>query len=126
METGYEGTNVYRNFITWSDDEGATWSKPLDITRTTKRPTRATTIASGPGIGIQLTRGPHQGRLIIPFNEGPYCQWNNFAVFSDDRGKDLEMGSRRSRVRSSPTRSLASAARSTKCRWLNSAMARCD
>jgi len=92
VDTGYEGTNVYRNFITWSDDDGATWAKPADITRTTKRPTRATTIASGPGIGIQLTRGPHQGRLLIPFNEGPYGQWNNFAVFSDDRGKTWTWG----------------------------------
>jgi sialidase-1 len=92
VETGYEGTNVYRNFITWTDDDGATWTKPLDITRTTKRPTRATTIASGPGIGIQLTRGPHKGRLIIPFNEGPYHQWNNFAVFSDDSGRTWKWG----------------------------------
>jgi len=92
VETGYEGTNVYRNFITWSDDDGVNWAKPSDITRTTKRPTRATTIASGPGIGIQLTRGPHKGRLIIPFNEGPYFQWNNFAVFSDDRGRNWKWG----------------------------------
>ncbi len=92
VEPGYEGTNVYRNFVTWSDDEGATWTKPADITRTTKRPTRATTIASGPGIGIQLTRGPYKGRLIIPFNEGPYHQWNNYAVFSDDRGKTWKWG----------------------------------
>lgn len=92
VEPGYEGTNVYRNFITWSDDEGASWSPPLDITRTTKRPTGATTIASGPGIGVQLSRGPHQGRLLIPFNEGPYHQWNNYAVFSDDRGRNWQWG----------------------------------
>ncbi|MBL9138170.1 MAG: exo-alpha-sialidase [Verrucomicrobiales bacterium] len=84
--TGYEGTNVYRNFLVWSDDHGATWTPPQDVTRSTKRPARATTVASGPGIGIQLTRGPHRGRLILPFNEGPFWQWNNFAVFSDDRG----------------------------------------
>ncbi len=41
-----------------------TWSKPQDITATTKRSQRATTITSGPGVGIQLTRGPHKGRLI--------------------------------------------------------------
>ena len=92
VDVGYEGTNVYRNFLVWSDDEGQTWTKPLDVTRTTKRPTRATTIASGPGIGIQLTRGPHRGRLIIPFNEGPYWQWNNFSVVSDDRGKTWKYG----------------------------------
>ncbi len=92
VETGFDGTNVYRNLLIWSDDDGATWTKPLDVTRTTKRPTHATTIASGPGIGIQLTRGPHAGRLIIPFNEGPYYQWNNFAVFSDDRGATWHYG----------------------------------
>lgn len=90
--TGYDGTNIYRNLLVWSDDDGATWTMPLDVTRTTKRATNATTIASGPGIGIQLTRGPHRGRLILPFNEGPYSQWNNFAVFSDDRGVTWQYG----------------------------------
>ncbi len=92
IATGYEGTNVYRNFLVWSDDDGATWSRPLDVTRTTKHATRATTIASGPGIGIQLTRGPHRGRLIFPFNEGPYGRWNDYAVFSDDRGATWRCG----------------------------------
>jgi len=92
IATGLEGTNIYRNFILTSDDDGATWAAPLDVTRTTKRPTRATTIASGPGIGIQLARGAHAGRLIIPFNEGPYGQWQNYAVFSDDAGKTWTYG----------------------------------
>ena len=90
--TGFEGPNVYRNFLTWSDDDGATWSEPLDVTSTTKRPTGATTVASGPGIGIQLTRGPHAGRLLLPFNEGPFWKWQNFAVISDDRGKSWRCG----------------------------------
>ncbi|MFN0129492.1 MAG: exo-alpha-sialidase [Verrucomicrobiales bacterium] len=90
--TGHDGPDVYRNLLVWSDDDGATWSPPLDVTRQTKRPTGATTVASGPGIGIQLTRGPHAGRLIIPFNEGPYWKWQNFAVFSDDRGQTWTCG----------------------------------
>ena len=92
IATGLDGTNIYRNFVMTSDDDGVTWSKPLDVTRTTKRPQRATTIASGPGIGIQLTRGAHAGRLIIPFNEGPYGHWQNYAVFSDDAGKSWTCG----------------------------------
>ena len=90
--TGLDETNIYRNFIVTSDDDGVTWAAPLDVTRTTKRPTRATTIASGPGAGIQLTRGPHAGRLLIPFNEGPYGKWQNYAVFSDDAGKSWTYG----------------------------------
>jgi len=89
---GYEGPNVYRNFLVWSDDDGVVWSQPRDVTRATTRPTGATTIASRPGIGIQLSRGPHAGRLIFPFNEGPFYQWNNFAVFSDDRGASWQCG----------------------------------
>ncbi len=91
-ESGYEGENIYRNFLIGSDDHGGTWSQPLDVTRSTKRPTGATTIASGPGIGIQLTRGPHKGRMILPFNEGPYWLWNNYAVFSDDKGATWQCG----------------------------------
>ncbi len=90
--TGFDGTNIYRNFILTSDDDGVTWAAPLDVTRTTKRPTRATTIASGPGLGLQLTRGAHAGRLLIPFNEGPYGKWQNYAVFSDDAGKSWTCG----------------------------------
>jgi sialidase-1 len=91
-QTGFEGDGIYRNFLIWSDDDGVTWTKPLDVTRTTKHATGATTVAGGPGIGIQLTRGPHKDRLIIPFNEGPYGQWNNFAVYSDDRGASWAVG----------------------------------
>jgi sialidase-1 len=92
IATGLEGPDIYRNLLVTSDDDGVTWSKPLDVTATTKRPERATTLASGPGAGIQLTRGPHKGRLIIPFNEGPFGKWQNFAVMSDDAGKTWKYG----------------------------------
>ena len=92
IATGLEGQDIYRNFILTSDDDGVTWAAPQDVTATTKRPQRATTVASGPGIGIQLTRGEHKGRLIIPFNEGPYGKWQNYAVFSDDAGKTWTYG----------------------------------
>ena len=90
--TGVEGPDIYRNLVLTSEDDGVTWSAPADLTATTKRPERATTVASGPGIGIQLTRGTHKGRLIIPFNEGPYGKWQNYAVFSDDRGTTWRYG----------------------------------
>lgn len=90
--TGLDGPDIYRNLVVSSDDDGLTWSKPQDLTATTKRPERATTIASGPGTGIQLTRGLHKNRLIIPFNEGPYGIWQNYAVFSDDAGRTWTYG----------------------------------
>lgn len=92
ITTGLEGDHIYRTYLLTSDDEGASWSAPRDVTSGTKHPTGATTVASGPGIGIQLTRGAHKGRVIIPFNEGPFWQWNNYAAFSDDEGKSWRTG----------------------------------
>lgn len=90
--TGFDGENIYRTFLTTSDDDGATWTPPRDVTRGTKHATGATTVASGPGLGLQLTRGPHAGRLVMPFNEGPYARWQNYAAFSDDAGTTWHCG----------------------------------
>ena len=92
IEDGYDGPNVYRSFLTSSDDDGATWSTPADITKSAKHPGAVKTICSGPGIGIQLTQGKFKGRLVVPFNEGPFWMWNNYAVFSDDKGITWKAG----------------------------------
>lgn len=91
-EPGLEGPRICRTFVVRSDDDGLTWSTPLDVTRQVKRPTEATSTATGPGIGIQLARGPHAGRILMPFNQGPYGQWKVYAVFSDDRGQSWRYG----------------------------------
>ena len=49
-------------------------------------------MAGGPGIGIQLRHGKHAGRILIPFNEGPFGVWNIYAVYSDDKGKTRTIG----------------------------------
>ncbi len=92
IEDGFDSPNAYRSLLTWTDNGGKSWQAPMDITRFVKRAQGVKTICSGPGIGIQLTRGKHRGRLIVPFNEGPYGHWNNYAVFSDDHGKHWRMG----------------------------------
>ena len=75
-----------------STDEGRTWSKPVDVTAALK-PEIATTTASGPGIGIQLTKGEKKGRLIIPFNsQGPKGNFVNWVAYSDDAGKTWKRG----------------------------------
>jgi hypothetical protein len=48
-------------------------------------------VATGPGIGIQLTRGKHAGRLVIPSDHkrtlaGKQLEWNSHMMFSDDGG----------------------------------------
>ncbi|MEX2683746.1 MAG: exo-alpha-sialidase [Candidatus Sigynarchaeota archaeon] len=85
----------FRSLDSWSmhsDDDGATWSTPHDITRQVKPPAPATSLASGPGIGIQLRRGSHAGRLLMPFNCGPYGKWRVFCAYSDDAGETWHAG----------------------------------
>ena len=52
-------------FLTRSKDDGLTWSAPRDLTGQVVRE-NWTWVAAGPGVGIQLRRGPHAGRLVIP------------------------------------------------------------
>jgi sialidase-1 len=93
IKPGLEGPDVVRNYVIRSGDDGLTWSKMEDVTRTTKHPERVTIVASGPGIGIQLRRNAqHPGRILMPFNEGPFGRWNVLAVFSDDGGKTWQLG----------------------------------
>jgi len=65
--TGYDGEFVVRSYLVASDDHGATWLEPRDLTREVKRPVNVTTLASGPGLAIQLRHGPHAGRILFPF-----------------------------------------------------------
>ena len=89
---GYEGDRVCRSYVVHSADDGRTWSAPRETTRAVKRPERVTSIASGPGVGIQLPRGPHRGRLVVPFNEGPAGDWRVYAAYSDDGGDTWTYG----------------------------------
>lgn len=89
---GYEGEDVARTFVMHSDDGGDTWSEPRDVTRGVKRPVGATATATGPGMGIQLRRGPFKGRILFGFNEGPFGKWRVYAVYSDDGGDTWAFG----------------------------------
>jgi len=89
---GYTDDAICRTYTIYSDDDGKTWSAPGEITRQVKREAVVTSVAVGPGVGIQLRRGEHRGRIIMPFNQGPYGQWRVYAVYSDDGGKSWEMG----------------------------------
>ena len=80
-------------FMYWaikSDDDGQTWSDPIDITAMTKKPEwRAG--SPGPGKGLQLKNG----RLIIPKyyrSTDDSSDSTSHIVFSDDHGKSWELG----------------------------------
>lgn len=88
---GYEGDSICRSFIMYSDDNGKTWAPRREITQSVKPPT-ATSTASGPGIGIQLTHSPYKGRILMPFNQGPFGDWKVYAAYSDDGGASWQYG----------------------------------
>ncbi len=89
---GYVGSNVCRSFVMHSDDDGLTWSARREVTQEVKRPTIVTSIAGGPGVAIQKRRAPNQGRLIVPFNQGPAGAWKVYAAYSDDGGDSWAWG----------------------------------
>jgi sialidase-1 len=72
-----------------SDDGGVTWSTPIDITSSVKRPDW-TWYATGPGVGIQTSKG----RLVIPANhaEAGSGVHRSHLFFSDDGGRSWRLG----------------------------------
>lgn len=83
-----------RVYMSYSDDDGESWKTPYEITKTTKKP-EWTWYATGPGNGIQLTRGAYKGRLVIPCDhnvtlEGKVVR-RTHAIYSDDHGKSWRL-----------------------------------
>jgi sialidase-1 len=72
-----------------STDDGVTWSAPLEITPSVKKPDW-TWYATGPGVGIQT----RTGRLVIPANhaEAGTGVHRSHLFFSDDGGATWKLG----------------------------------
>ncbi|WP_205857708.1 sialidase family protein, partial [Phytoactinopolyspora endophytica] len=90
-------TSDRRPFVSYSDDDGATWSQPQDITEDVKLPDWEF-YATGPVHAIQLERGEHAGRLVAGANH----TWGSdrpegmargaHLLYSDDGGETWELG----------------------------------
>ncbi len=76
-------------WVTRSEDDGATWSEPRDISATTRQE-KWGWYGTGPGIGIQLANG----RLLIPsyHTEPGSGMYRSHAIFSDDHGATWKLG----------------------------------
>jgi sialidase-1 len=84
-----------RVFISHSKDDGLSWDPPREITTNVKLP-NWTWYATGPGAGIQIERGPHAGRLIIPCDhiEADTEHYYSHVIYSDDHGATWQLGGR--------------------------------
>ncbi len=97
LGTDHEGAIVKKTskgtrtvWVCRSEDDGVTWSKPVEITTSVKSPDW-TWYATGPGVGIQMRGGKHPGRLVIPCDamaDKPY----SLAIYSDDHGLTWKKG----------------------------------
>jgi sialidase-1 len=61
-------TDTRRVYVTSSSDDGVTWAAPVEITTAVKK-TEWGWYATGPCHGIQLEKGDHAGRLVIPCDD---------------------------------------------------------
>lgn len=88
-----QSKDTRRVFVTSSIDDGVTWTPPKEITAAVKR-TNWTWYATGPGAGIQIERGPHRGRLVIPCDhiEAGTRHYFSHVIWSDDHGRTFQLG----------------------------------
>ncbi len=82
-----------RIYLTYSDDEGQTWSDPVDMTATLKDTLNGTWHGMGPCHGIVKTRAPHRGRLILPaYYKDKNGKGYAYIIYSDDHGRTWHRG----------------------------------
>jgi sialidase-1 len=96
MILGGTSTETRRVFAQESRDCGKSWSKPREITDAVKK-REWRWYATGPCNGIQLRRGAHVGRLLIPANHSEHADaakhpHHSHAIYSDDHGKTWKLG----------------------------------
>ena len=75
-----------------SDDDGKTWSKPIDLNKEVKSDWMKF-LGTGPGRGHQIKNGKYAGRIVFPIyltNQNGFQ--SSGAIYSDDNGKTWEMG----------------------------------
>ncbi|CQR47247.1 Sialidase A precursor [Paraliobacillus sp. PM-2] len=76
----------------YSDDEGETWTGPIDLNDEVKEEWMSF-LGTGPGNGIQLTQGPNKGRLVMPvYFLNDAGKQASAVVYSDDHGETWHRG----------------------------------
>lgn len=81
-------------WMVYSDDLGATWSNPIDLSSQVKKEWMLF-IGTGPGVGIQIENGEHKGRLVFPVyhtNINTGGSQASAVIYSDDHGATWKLG----------------------------------
>ena len=83
-------------WMSYSDNDGKTWSAPTDITPGIRQDWMKF-LGTGPGTGIVLHTGPHQGRILVPVyttNNVSHLGGSQSSrlIYSDDHGKTWHAG----------------------------------
>lgn len=96
-----KGNGLREVWYMTSENNGETWSKPVNITTRVHRPNYPPqysfsedwrSYANTPGHALQLTKGKYKGRIFIPANHSAGTPQGNFneycahAFYSDDHG----------------------------------------
>ena len=79
-------------WLTYSDDNGETWSNPVNISGMVKEDWMKF-CGTGPGFGIEIQNGEHAGRLVFPIyytNNGGFQ--SSACIYSDDGGVTWQRG----------------------------------
>ena len=91
-----QSVDTRRVFVTFSDDDGGSWSRPEEITSEVKKSGWGW-FATGPCHAIVKTRPPHKGRIVVPSNHSETGadgrpQSRSQLLFSDDCGASWSLG----------------------------------
>lgn len=94
LNKDYGPKDERKAFVTFSYDDGRSWSLPKDITEQVKRP-HWRWHALGPVHGIELQFGAHKGRLVAPVAisvEKGQKAYGMALIYSDDLGNNWKIG----------------------------------
>ena len=82
-----------RVFVLSSSDHGDSWSSPSEITSSVKD-TSWTWYATGPGSGMQVSKGPYANRMIVACDhiEAKSKRYYSHVIYSDDSGDTWNLG----------------------------------
>ncbi|WP_447446871.1 sialidase family protein [Streptococcus ictaluri] len=83
-------------WLSYSDDDGKSWSSPRDITANLRHP-GIKFLGVGPGAGIVLRHGAYAGRIVVPAYSTNWLSHlessqSSRVIYSDDHGESWQLG----------------------------------